>query len=298
MSVDEEILRGAPVSAEDDRLEAGLDALATEAESRAPWWRRASTAAFPPVAVTVGLLVVWNVYVAAFRPGSNVFPGPADVWSSFRHQWQLGTIPEAFQGSLERALVGFLLALLVGTVLGVLLAQVRFVRAGFGPLLTGLQVLPSVAWVPVAVIWFGLTEKAMLTVVLLGAVPSIANGLLAGVDQVPPLYLRVGRVLGARGLRAVWHVVLPAALPGYMAGLKQGWAFSWRSLMAAELIVRTSDIKLGLGSFLNNGRDLNDLPWVFSGVLCILVVGIVVELAIFAPVERLVLRRRGLLQAR
>ncbi|RZS89472.1 NitT/TauT family transport system permease protein [Motilibacter rhizosphaerae] len=276
-------------------LEAGLDALATETEDRAPWWRRALRSALPPVVVLVGLFVAWDLWTLVFRPSSTIFPGPADVGATFRDHWSDGTITEAFRGSLGRAALGFALSLVVGTVLGVLVAQVRFIRAGFGPLLSGLQVLPSVAWVPPALIWFGASQKAMLAVVLLGAVPSIANGLVAGVDQVPPLYLRVGRVLGARGLKQVWHVVLPAALPGYLAGLKQGWAFSWRSLMAAELIVRSSDIPLGLGQFEESARDLNDLPWVFLGIFLILVVGIVVELACFAPLERTVLRRRGLL---
>ena len=292
-----QLLGDRPRRNEDD-LEAGLDALATEVEEEVAWWRRALHAALPPVAVLVGLFVLWDLVTFVFRPQSDRFPGPADVAASITDNWHAGAVLQAFEGSLGRAAVGFLLSVVVGTALGVLVAQVRFIRSGFGPLLSGLQVLPSVAWVPAATIWFGLTERAMLAVVLLGAVPSIANGLVAGVDQVPPLYLRVGRVLGARGLRSVWHVVLPAALPGYIAGLKQGWAFSWRSLMAAELIVHTSDIKLGLGQFLQQGRDLNDLPWVFSGIFFILLVGIVVELAFFAPLERRVLRSRGLLLKR
>jgi NitT/TauT family transport system permease protein len=288
-----ELLGEASRSTEGD-LEAGLDVLATERQDHTPWWRRALAAALPPVAVLVGLFVLWDVLTLVLRPQSDHFPGPADVAASISRNWRAGSITQAFEGSLSRALLGFALAVVIGTVIGVLVAQVRFVRSGVGPLLSGLQVLPSVAWVPPAVIWFGTTERAMLTVVLLGAVPSIANGLVAGVDQVPPLYLRVGRVLGARGLRSVWHVVLPAALPGYLAGLKQGWAFSWRSLMAAELIVNSSDIKLGLGQFLEQARSLGDMPWVFSGIFFILIVGIVVELAFFAPLERTVLRRRGL----
>lgn len=295
MSVSDQLLQDSAVTTDDDSLEAGLDALATEAQGTIPWWRRVFAAAFPPLVVLAGLVLVWNFAVLIFRPGSNKFPGPADVISAVRVQWKVGAVTEAFQGSLQRAVVGFALSLAIGTVLGLLVAQVPFIRAGFGPLLSGLQVLPSVAWVPPAIIWFGLTEKAMLAVVLLGAVPSIANGLVAGVDQVPPLLLRVGRVLGARGLQSIWHVVLPAALPGYIAGIKQGWAFSWRSLMAAELIVKSNDIKLGLGQYLDQGRTLGDLPWVFSGIFFILLVGIIIELAFFAPLERTVLRRRGLL---
>ncbi|WP_030743220.1 ABC transporter permease [Streptomyces lavendulae] len=181
------------------------------------------------------------------------------------------------------------------TKLGLLVARVKFVRAAIGPILQGLQSLPSVAWVPPAVLWFGLNDAMMFTVILLGAVPSIANGLVSGIDQVPPLFLRAGRTLGATGLRGAWHVVMPAALPGYVAGLKQGWAFSWRSLMAAEIIASSPDLGLGLGQLLENGRNNIDLPGVFLAIILILVVGIAIDLLIFSPVERYVLRSRGLL---
>ncbi|MGW6666934.1 ABC transporter permease, partial [Streptomyces vinaceus] len=150
-------------------------------------------------------------------------------------------------------------------------------------------------WVPPAVLWFGLNDAMMYTVILLGAVPSIANGLVSGIDQIPPLFLRAGRTLGATGLSGARHVVMPAALPGYLAGLKQGWAFSWRSLMAAEIIASSPDLGLGLGQLLENGRNNIDLPGVFLAIILILVVGIAIDLLIFSPVERRVLRTRGLL---
>ncbi len=131
--------------------------------------------------------------------------------------------------------------------------------------------------------------------ILLGAVPSIANGLVSGVDQVPPLYLRAGRTLGATGLRGAWHIVMPAAFPGYLAGLKQGWAFSWRSLMAAETIASSPDLGLGLGQLLENGRNNIDMPGVFLAIFLILVVGVAVDVLVFGPLERWVLRSRGLL---
>jgi len=298
MSVSDEIVKREASSVDDGRLEAGLDALSLEAGAREPRWRRWVKSAIPPLVVLLGLFLLWNVLIMVLHPSVNKFPGPADVGEAIRYQWAKGSILESFRGSLQRGAIGFGLSVLVGTAIGVVVAQVKFVRAGFGPLLSGLQVLPSVAWVPVAIIWFGLTEKAMLAVILLGAVPSIANGLLSGVDQVPPLLLRVGHVLGARGFRSVWHVILPAALPGYIAGIKQGWAFSWRSLMAAELIVKSNDIRTGLGGYLDDARTLGDMPWVFSGVFFILLVGIVIELAVFTPIERTVLKRRGLLTDR
>jgi NitT/TauT family transport system permease protein len=125
-------------------------------------------------------------------------------------------------------------------------------------------------------------------------VPSIANGMVSGIDQVPPLFSRVGRVLGAGGLQQARYVLLPAALPGYLAGLRQGWAFSWRSLMAAELITNSPELGLGLGQLLDQSRQVSDSAGVYAGILAILVVGIAVELCLFTPVERRILRRRGL----
>ena len=161
-------------------------------------------------------------------------------------------------------------------------------------MLSGLQSLPSVAWVPAAVLWFGLTDATIYFVVLAGSIPSIANGLVAGIDQIPPILPRVGQVLGARGLTSARHILLPAALPGYLAGCKQGWAFSWRSLMAAEIIAAGPLLGFGLGAYLKQGSDLSDMPGVIAAIFLILIVGIGIELLVFRPIERRVLRARGL----
>ena len=184
--------------------------------------------------------------------------------------------------------------MIIATPLGLLVAKVKLVRAAIGPLLQGLQSLPSVAWVPAAVLWFGLTDATIYFVVLAGSIPSIANGLVAGIDQIPPILPRVGQVLGARGLTSARHILLPAALPGYLAGCKQGWAFSWRSLMAAEIIAAGPLLGFGLGAYLKQGSDFNDMPTVIAAIFLILVVGIGIELLVFRPVERRVLRVRGL----
>jgi NitT/TauT family transport system permease protein len=132
-------------------------------------------------------------------------------------------------------------------------------------------------------------------VVLMGAIPSIVNGLISGIDQVPPQYRSVAKVLGASRAELALQVILPAALPGYVAGLKQGWAFSWRSLMAAEIIAVGGTLGFGLGSLLDQGRTLSDMGVVMSAILTILVVGILIELSVFGPIERRMLQRRGLL---
>ncbi len=279
-------------------LEAGLDALEAPQEDRQTPLRRAFSTAWPPVVAVALLLLVWELtYRAGVKP-TYALPSPADVGLVLKDQLADGTLLEAIGTSVTRGGLGFLIAVLVGTPLGLLVGRVRAVRRGIGPILSGLQSLPSVAWVPASIIFFGLGEGAIYAVVLLGAVPSIANGMVSGIDQVPPLYLRVGRVLGARGLATARFVVLPATLPAYLGGLRQGWAFSWRSLMAAELIVSSPELGLGLGRLLDQGRLLNDMSLVFAGILGILVVGIAVELCLFAPLERHVLRRRGLLVTR
>ncbi|KUH36602.1 MULTISPECIES: ABC transporter permease [Streptomyces] len=276
-------------------LEAGLDALDAVQVRRTPVREVLVRKVLPPLVAVALVLAVWQVLVWAQVTDAYKLPPPAAVWDSLATMWLQGTLLDVLWTSVSRALLGFLMALAIGTPLGLLVARVRFVRAAIGPILSGLQSLPSVAWVAPAVLWLGLNDSMMYAVILLGAVPSIANGLVAGVDQVPPLFLRAGRTLGATGLRGAWHIVMPAALPGYLAGLKQGWAFSWRSLMAAEIIASSPDLGLGLGQLLENGRNNIDMPGIFLAILLILLVGIAVDLLVFSPLERTVLRRRGLM---
>ncbi len=260
--------------------------------------RRTWSGLWPPVVFFGLFLLVWELsYRAGLKP-TYALPSPADVGLTLLDQLQSGRLVDAMRTSLTRGGTGFLVALAVGTPLGLLMAQVRIVRRGIGPFVSGLQSLPSVAWVPAAIIFFGIGNTAIYTVVLLGAVPSIANGMVSGIAQVPPIYSRVGQVLGATGLQQARFVLLPAALPGYVGGLRQGWAFSWRSLMAAELIVSSPELGEGLGQLLDAGRFTSDMSAVFAGILGILAVGIAVELLVFAPVERRVLHRRGLGAAR
>ncbi|MGW6062572.1 ABC transporter permease [Streptomyces sp. NPDC055189] len=276
-------------------LEAGLDALDAVQTRRTPFRQTFVKKILPPVTAVVLVLVVWQLLVWAKVTDGYKLPPPADVWAEVQDAWLEGTLLEYIWTSVSRGLLGFLMALAIGTPLGLIVARVRFVRAAIGPILSGLQSLPSVAWVPPAVIWLGLNDQMMFAVILLGAVPSIANGLVAGVDQVPPLFLRAGRTLGATGLRHTWHIVMPAALPGYLAGLKQGWAFSWRSLMAAEIIAQSPDLGMGLGQLLEAGRTNSSMSQVFFAIFLILIVGIAIDLLIFSPLERRVLRSRGLL---
>ncbi|MGW0935733.1 ABC transporter permease [Streptomyces sp. NPDC002666] len=276
-------------------LEAGLDALDAVQVHRTPVREVLLRKVLPPLLAVALVVVVWQLLVWAQVTEDYKLPPPSAVAESLGDMWRQGTLLEVVWTSVSRGLLGFLLSVAIGTPLGLLVARVKFVRAAIGPILSGLQSLPSVAWVAPAVIWLGLNDSMMFAVILLGAVPSIANGLVSGVDQVPPLFLRAGRTLGATGLRGTWFIVMPAALPGYLAGLKQGWAFSWRSLMAAEIIASSPDLGLGLGQLLENGRNNADMPGIFLAILLILFVGIAIDLLIFSPLERWVLRSRGLL---
>lgn len=275
-------------------VEAGLDALETTATGRPPLRQTLVNKVLPPITAIAVVIVAWfALYPVVDDP--TKLPSPGAVAAAFQDAWLKGELLGYIWTSVSRGLLGFVFALVIGTPLGLLVARVRFVRAAIGPILSGLQSLPSVAWVPPAVIWLGLNNSMMYAVILLGAVPSIANGLVSGVDQVPPLFLRAGRTMGATGVKGVWHITLPAALPGYVAGLKQGWAFSWRSLMAAEIIASFPDLGVGLGQLLENARTASDMAMVFEAILLILFVGIAIDLLIFSPLERWVLRSRGLL---
>lgn len=277
-------------------LEAGLDALESVETGRTPLRHTLLQKVLPPVVAVLLVVVIWQLLVSLkIVDDPTKLPAPSDVWGEIETSWLEGELLGYIWTSVSRGLLGFLLALAIGTPLGLLVARVKFVRAAIGPILSGLQSLPSVAWVPPAVIWLGLNNSMMYAVILLGAVPSIANGLVSGVDQVPPLFLRAGRTLGATGLKGAWHIVMPAALPGYVAGMKQGWAFSWRSLMAAEIIASSPDLGIGLGQLLENGRNASSMSLVFLAIILILVVGIAIDLLIFSPLERRILRGRGLL---
>lgn len=283
-----------------DDVAAGLDALETPLARRERRWtpRAVAGRVVPPLVAAAVLVAVWQAaYLADLKP-SYALPSPADTAATLAELVTDGRAWNAVTVSVGRGAVGFAMSLVAGTVLGLAMWQLPLLRRAIGPAVSGLMSLPSVAWVPAAIIWFMLTDTAIYTVVLLGAVPSIANGLLAGFDQVPPLYSRVGRVLGLSTWGRVRHVMLPAALPGYLAGIKQGWAFAWRSLMAAELITYSPALGIGLGQLLNIGRDLSQMDLVIVSILLIFVVGVAIELLVFAPIERSVLRRRGLTGAR
>jgi NitT/TauT family transport system permease protein len=204
-----------------------------------------------------------------------------------------GTVATALATTAERAAYGFTMALVIGIVVGGLVSSSRIIRSAVGSLITGLQTMPSIAWFPLAILLFGLSERAITFVVVLGAAPSIANGLITGVDHVPPVLLRAGRMMGATGFAKFRHVVLPASMPSFVGGLKQGWAFAWRSLMAGELIVV---LGASVGFLLQQYRNLADAAGLIAMMIVILVIGIVVDAVLFGTLDRWVRRRHGLIE--
>lgn len=279
-------------------LEAGLDALDTPVvnESKTSTARRIWSSIWPPLAGLGLLIAIWQLaYTLELKP-KFALPSPAQVWENFANEWSGGFIQEAILLSVGRCLQGFAISLVLGVIIGLLLASSPLFRRMFGPLISGLQILPSVAWVPFGIIFVGINPALFLFIVIMGATPSIANGLKSGIDQIPTLYPKVGTMLGTNWWTQVRYVVLPASLPGFVAGLRQGWAFAWRSLMAAEIIVIAATYGFGLGNKLYQSSSLGgDMPGIITYILAMLFVGIVIELCIFAPLEKQILKRRGLL---
>jgi NitT/TauT family transport system permease protein len=247
-----------------------------------------------PKLLAVGLFVgAWQIVVWTGWKKEYILPSPFTVFDQF---WtDKSTLWSGAQTTLVRAVKGYSIALVLGTTAGLLVSRSKILRSGVGSMITGLQTMPSIAWFPAAIVVFGLNESAILFVVVLGAAPSIANGLLSGVDNIPPVLLRAGRVLGARGFSSVRHVVLPAALPSFVGGLKQGWAFAWRSLLAGELIVLLA--KHSLGQELQGARDLSQYPQMYAVMVMIFIIGVVVDALVFGSAERWIRRRYGLVDA-
>jgi NitT/TauT family transport system permease protein len=275
---------------------AGIDALEMPITPRqnAAW--RAWRAAWPLVLAVVVAVTAWQLVVlSGWRP-PWALPGPLPVAERLAEDLANGEILAAAATTMGRIAIGFGLALSIGTLIGLAIVRWGVLRAAVASLITGLQTMPSIAWFPLAILLFGLTEQAILFVVVLGAAPSVANGVIAGVDNVPRLLLRAGRMLGARGLGAYRHVILPAALPSFIGGLKQAWAFAWRSLMAGELLVIIAS-QPSLGVRLQLSRELNDAAGLLASMLVILVIGIVVDAALFGNLDRAVRRRWGLVEA-
>ncbi len=267
----------------------GLDSLDVPVTATPSVAKRLWSSTWPILAAIVLGIGAWQAIDWLNLKPDYALPGPSAVFS---RMWEdRADLLRDAATTLRRAGIGYGLALVIGSLFGLLVSRFKVIRSAIGSMITGLQTMPTIAWFPLTILLFGANETAILFVVVLGAAPSIANGLISGVDHIPPILLRAGRVLGARGARNYRHVILPAALPGFVAGLKQGWAFAWRSLMAGELLVILGN---SLGAGLQFARDLSDARGLISRMIVILIIGILVDSLGFARAEVAIRNRWGL----
>ena len=279
-----------------DTTLAGLDALdlgpartGRDAGDRA---RRLWAALWPKLAAVALVWVIWEaVHLTGWK--KYVLPGPGVTLSNLWDQAQTGLLWHAVGDTLLRAILGYALAVVIGTLVGLLVARVPPLRAAVGSLITGLQTLPSAAWIPFAIILFALDTSAILFIIVITTAPAVANGVISGVDYIPPLLLKAGRVIGLRGLSLTWHLIVPAALPTFMASLKQAWSFTWHALLTAELLVLVANVP-SIGQLFAADQEQTDMPSTIAIMIVILILGVLVD-GLFTLANNKVRKRWGLL---
>jgi NitT/TauT family transport system permease protein len=252
---------------------------------------KAWNALWPKLLAIAIVLAVWElIHVSGWK--KLIFPAPGPTLANLWAQLQTAELWHAIATTCERAVIGFGLAVVIGAVIGALVSRIPPLRAAVGSLITGLQTMPSIAWFPFAIILFGISTTTIMFVIVLGAAPSIANGLIAGVDYTPPLLLRAGKIMGLRRIALYRHLILPASLPAFVAGLKQGWAFAWRSLIAGELLVTIAN-QPSIGVLLSTYQSQADMESATAIIIVILILGIIVDM-LFGVADRAIRRRWGL----
>jgi NitT/TauT family transport system permease protein len=270
----------------------GLDNLELPVTGRHPWSARNIWAVVWPKLLAIGLVIgVWEIiHLTGWK--QFVLPGPATVFGNLWDQMQHVQLWQAIYITMHRAVIGFALSVLIGAVIGALVSRIKPLRAATGSLITAMQTMPSIAWFPFAIILFGASTNAIIFVIVLGSAPSVANGLITGVDYIPPLLLRAGKTMGLSRVAMYRHLIMPASLPSFVSGLKQAWAFAWRSLMAGELLV----IILGqpsIGALLSAAQDQSDMASAIAIMLVILALGIIIDM-LFSKADAVIRQRRGM----
>jgi NitT/TauT family transport system permease protein len=238
------------------------------------------------------LVAAWEGLSLAKIWSPVLLPSPADVGKYLADAVRDGTLLHASLVTLKRLVLGYAVGLIIGLPLGLLIARFSFFQDTLGLLALGVQTLPSVCWAPLALLWFGQTEAAMFFIVIMGSLWSITLATDAGVRNVPPIYARAARTMGSRGWHTWLTVILPASLPFVVSGMKQGWAFAWRSLMAAEIYI-TVLTGFGLGQLLHYGRELNAMEQVIGIMFVIVAIGLLADKLLFSPIEQFMHRRWG-----
>jgi NitT/TauT family transport system permease protein len=239
------------------------------------------------------LIAVWEGVAALRLWPSYLFPSPVSVVRSLIAGFQDNSFTIGILESMKRVLIGYGLSIVGGVLIGLAIGRVKVLDETVGTIVLGFQALPSICWLPIALLWFGLSESAIVLVVVLGSLFAITIGVDSGVKNVPPIYLRAARTMGAGGFDLYTKVIIPAAMPSIISGLKQGWSFAWRALMAGELLY----VSIGLGHLLTMGRELNDISQIIAVMIIIIVIGIAVDRFVFTKLENRVRERWGLLNA-
>lgn len=272
---------------------AGLDALATAQTSRPSWRQNLWRALWPKAVAIVVVLAVWQLAVWSHHWRSYVLYGPGPTLSSLRHLLSTAAFWSSLAVTGRRALEGFVLAVLIGSLIGIATARIWVLRSAISSLLTGLQSMPTIVWPLFGAMLLGLSNGAILLVVVLGTSPFVARAMMSGLDQVQPILIRAGRTLGARRLSLVRHVIVPAAFPSVITALQQGWAFTWRTLMTAEVLIPVAG-RLGIGAKLDNAYSQQFFQVMMAYMIVILLVGIVID-SFFQRADRAVREKWGLL---
>jgi len=236
------------------------------------------------------LVVLWQAISMSGVWPNNIFPSPYEVGEDLAYSAADGSLFFGIATSIMRLAIGLSIAIVGGVVLGIFMARVETVNQTIGSLVLGLQSIPSIAWVPLAILWFGLTDTGIIFVTAIGAIFAVTINTYTGVKNINPHYIEAARNMGAKGTQLVTNVLIPAAFPYMISGFKQGWAFAWRGVIGAELLFSF----LGLGFLLNVGRQLNDVSQVIAIMLVIMIIGIAVDGFIFKKIENKVMSRWGL----
>ncbi|AIF50688.1 ABC transporter permease [Pelosinus sp. UFO1] len=224
---------------------------------------------------------MWKAYI---------FPSPIAVFTTL---WGLvadGTLAIAVLASAKRILLGYFISIIIGILVGLAIVRFKYLDENVSPLILGLQTLPSICWLPFSILWYGLNESAIIFVIAVGSTFAVSIAIESGMKNINPIFVRAAKTMGAKGFKLYWNVIIPASLPSIISGLKQGWSFAWRALMAGEMISATK----GLGQVLMVGRDLADISQVMAIMIVIVVLGVAVDKLIFGRIEINIRQKWGL----
>lgn len=237
-----------------------------------------------------GIVGVWQVISMIHVLPETLLPSPLQVIDTLVYRASTGALPFAVGTSLWRLFAGFAIAVAGGFAIGLYMAKYNVVHETVGSVVLGLQSIPSIAWVPVGLIWFGLNDAGILFVVVIGTIFAMAMSTYTGIRNIPPIYIRAARNMGASGISLLANVIFPAALPHIVSGMRHGWSFAWRALINAETLFAF----LGLGFLLNVGRHLFNMAEVISVMIVIMALGLIIDLLLFSKIEKAVEARWGI----